>query len=323
MTSLRSHPLMHGAPPDWASSWGQDRFGVFAGFALEGVEVRMRWIEGGRFVMGSPEDEEGRYGSWGLRGERQHEVTVSGFWLGETPVTQQLWQVATGNNPSRFQSHDRPVEQVGWHDCVDFMDQVNQRVPGLALRLPTEAEWEYACRAGTATATYGGDLTIVGERSAPVLDAIAWHGGNSGVGFELSSGYNSSGWRETRFPRNKSGTHPVARKLPNDFGLYDMLGNVCEWCEDWLAPYPIGRQHNPRGPKRGVDRVLRGGSWFHRARDLRAAARDGVTPDFRVGSIGVRLAQGHGEPGAEPQSSPSPPARARGTRARKRGRGGL
>ncbi|MGF1455329.1 MAG: formylglycine-generating enzyme family protein, partial [Alphaproteobacteria bacterium] len=213
--------------PDWAQRIGRDRFGLWADFFHKDVRQRLRWINPGRFTMGSPNDEPGRFDNEGPR----HEVTLTrGYWLFDTPVTQALWESVMGTNPSRFVSSTRPVEQVSWMDVQDFLRAVNRAVPGLDLGLPTEAQWEYACRAGVAEATYAGAIEILGERNAPVLDAIAWYGGNSGIGFELDNGYDSSDWQDKQYEHSRAGTHPVARKVPNPWGLYDMLGNVWEWC---------------------------------------------------------------------------------------------
>jgi formylglycine-generating enzyme required for sulfatase activity len=141
-------------------------------------------------MMGSPQDEAGREPS-----EVQHKVELThGFWIADTPVTQALWQAVIGSNPSRFVHPERPVEQVSWDDAQAFIARLNEQQPGLELSLPTEAQWEYACRAGTTTATYAGDLKILGDDNAPVRDAIAWYGGNSGVDFDLAKGQEANGW---------------------------------------------------------------------------------------------------------------------------------
>ena len=229
------HPLATGCPPDWASGWGQDRYGVFVEFTLQEITQRLRWIPPGRFWMGSPEDEPGRFDNEGPR----HQVTLTeGYWLFDTPCTQSLWEAVMGNNPSRFQGPNRPVERVSWDDAQTFLSNINERIPGLNLVLPSEAQWEYACRAGTETAIYTGELAISGKNNAPALDPIAWYGGNSGVDFDLADGEDSSGWVGKQYPHTRAGTHPVKLKRANPWGLYDMLGNVWEWCQDhWHNDY--------------------------------------------------------------------------------------
>ncbi|MEM7390711.1 MAG: formylglycine-generating enzyme family protein [Verrucomicrobiota bacterium] len=281
------HPLALGLPPAWADAWGGDRFGPWVAIRFDEVEQRMRWIPAGSFVMGSPEDEAGRFDR-----ETQHEVELTeGFWLFDTPCTQGLWKAVMGENPCRFVSDDRPVEQVSWEDCEAFISKINQERPGLNLGLPTEAQWEYACRAGTAAATYAGDLDIKGARNAPILDEIAWYAGNSGVEFDLDDGFYSSGWSGKQFPHTKAGTRKVAEKKPNLWGLHDMLGNVFEWCVDYHGEYEAARQVDPVGPEKGSFRVLRGGGWASYARLVRAAYRGGNVPDFRYNYLGFRCAR--------------------------------
>ena len=283
-------------PPPFASAWGDDNYGLWAALELpaggrEVVSQYLRWIPPGRFLMGSPEGEEGRWGGEAPR----HEVTLAeGFWLFDTPCTQALWQAVMGENPSRFKSPTRPVEQVSFEDVQAFLDKLNALVPGLDLGLPSEAQWEYACRAGTDAATYAGDMHIIGERNAPVLDAIAWYGGNSGVGFELDNGYDSSDWKEKQYDHTRAGTRPVAQKAANPWGLYDMLGNVWEWCDDrWHDSY----RGAPTDGSAWIDpggaalRVLRGGSWLVSARLVRAAYRFGHAPASRLDSLGFRCAR--------------------------------
>jgi sulfatase modifying factor 1 len=315
MTRFRSHPLDRGHPPSWASGWGEDRFGVFVTFTVEGIEQRLRWIEPGSFQMGSPETEEGRFD----REVRHHVTLTQGFWLADTPCTHALWQAVTGENPSRFLSPDRPVEQVSWEDGQKFFEVLEQRVPGLGARYPTEAEWEYACRTGIETATWAGDLRILGRNNAPLLDAVAWYGGNSGEGFELESGADSSDWPEKQYPQTRAGTRPVAAKEPNPWGLYDMLGNVLEWCEDWFGDYEKGSIIDPTGPREGLLRVYRGGSWLSYARHVRAAFRYRNDPSHRWNDLGFRLALGQAalQPGgAERRGAPRDAAEDRQSKAR-------
>jgi|UPI00036298FE formylglycine-generating enzyme required for sulfatase activity len=280
------HPLENGQPPVWAQGWGQDEYGVFAEICVQQVVQRMRWIPPGIFMMGSPDSEAGRYDDEGP----QHAVTLTtGYWLFDTPVTQALWQVVMGENPSRFVSPQRPVEEVNWHDAQAFITTLNGLIPQLRLTLPTEAQWEHACRATSETATYHGEMAIKGECDAPVLDEIAWYSGNSGVDFDLPRGYGSSDWREKQYPHNRAGTRCVALKRPNDWGLYDMLGNVSEWCHDGQRSYDKSAVVNPVGSEEsGAARVLRGGSWSYSARNVRAADRNAYDPGYRSDYFGFR-----------------------------------
>ena len=288
-----------GQPPALAVDWGEDEFGRWVAFKIAGVRQRMRWIEPGTFRMGSPKDEPGRSGEASEWSEGpQHEVTISrGFWLFDTACTQALWQAVMGENPSRFQSPDRPVEQVSWEESQKFFTRINKLMPGLDLCLPTEAQWEYACRAGSDTATYAGPLDILGECNAPALDPIAWYTGNSGVEFELDNGYDSSEWPNKQYDHRGAGTHPVARRKPNAWGLYDILGNVWEWCHDGLRKYERGNVTDPVGPIDDAERALRGGSWSSYARSVRCALRLANHPGHRYGSFGFRPAQVQQFPG--------------------------
>ncbi len=314
-------PLADGLPEPWAAEWGEDRYGVFQGFAVDGVVQRMRWVPPGTFTMGSPETEAGRWKDEGP----QHEVVLSrGYWLADTPCTQALWQAVMGSNPSRFVSPERPVENVSWDDCQVFLAKLAGRVHGLGARLPTEAEWERACRAGTTQATWLGDLEILGKNNAPLLDPIAWYGGNCGVDFDLDNGHDITGelWKEKQYQQTKGGTHPVRFKQPNPWGLFDMLGNVLEWCSDWFGKYGSEQAIDPTGPATGSYRGYRGGSWSSYARVVRAAGRDAGTPGYRFLDLGFRLARGQEtslRAGAEPLPSLHPGAEplAAGERSRR------
>ncbi|MBF0445200.1 MAG: formylglycine-generating enzyme family protein [Magnetococcales bacterium] len=280
--------------PSWAKTIGRDAWGLWVEISVEdknGKEIKqqMRWIPPGRFMMGSPDDEPGRQEREGP----QHEVVLTkGYWLFATPCTQALWQAVMGDNPSEFKSPDRPVEQVSWDDAQKFITKINKQAQGLNLTLPSEVQWEYACRAGTATAIYTGDIEILGERNIPALDPIAWYGGNSGNDFDLENGYDSSGWKEKQYSHKKAGTHPVGQKAPNGWGLYDMLGNVWEWCLDGQRDYDANAEVDPMGTEKiGALRVIRGGSWIGDARGVRGAYRNRNRPDVRDGYLGFRCSR--------------------------------
>ena len=220
--------------------------------------LAVRWIPSGRFTMGSPSSEPDRYSD-----EVQHEAVLTrGFFLAETECTQGQWEAVMGGNPSHFKGSERPVEQVSWGEAVEYCRKLTakQRAEGILpegweWRLPTEAEWEYAARAGTTGARYR------------ELDAIAWWSGNSG-----------------------SETHAVSQKAANVWGLHDMIGNVWEWCSDWSGNYPTGSVTDPTGPTSGSFRVLRGGSWHLGARNARSASREWFDPGNRSNFLGFRPA---------------------------------
>ena len=228
-------------------------------------EVAFRWCPAGTFTMGSRAGSD--FFNWGgesgrFDNERQHQVTLTrGFWMGETEVTQGLWMEVMEDNPSYFKRGDNyPVEQVSWEDCQQFVQALNSRWPqdGLRWALPTEAQWEYACRAGT-TGAYGG---------TGVLAEMAWY---DGIAFF-------------------SHTHPVGGKQANAWGLFDMHGNVCEWCADGFREYPSGPVTDPTGAEDHRLPVFRGGSWNHGATDCRSARRAYNIPSHRINYLGVRVA---------------------------------
>ena len=298
-----------GVPPAWASDWGIDEFGLwvdfkvsvssqiemeaeagsllFSGGGIEHVRTvtqRMRWVAAGTFLMGSPEDEPGRSDDEGP----QHEVRISrGFWMFDTPCTQALWKAVMGENPSRFQTPDRPVEQVSWDDCQEFFERLKELVPGLDIELPTEAEWEYSCRAGTLHATYA-EESPMGEPREKSLDRVAWYRANSPIDFDIEGGIEIQ--RIEGESPMASGTRIVRGKAPNAWGLYDTLGNVWEWCLDASR-----RRYNEEPVTDPVHfgeptafRVVRGGSWSYDAREVRAACRYSDPHDYQYTSIGFR-----------------------------------
>ncbi|PPD23605.1 MAG: sulfatase-modifying factor protein [Methylobacter sp.] len=255
--------------PHWADTVGRERYGLYADVGIAGINQRFRWIQPGSFVMGSPKNEVGWYGD-----ETQHQVNLSqGYWLADTACTQALWQAVLGNNPSGFKGANRPVEQVSWDDVQTFLSRLNAKQPTLALRLPTEAEWEYACRAETTGAfNFDGELT---------LDKANYRG--------TWDDYEK--WGDGALQQ----TADVKTYPPNPWGLYEMHGNVGEWCHDWHGKYPVETITitDPQGPEAGDDRVLRGGSWFFNGRDCRSAYRSVFRPDLAYYNYGFRLALGH------------------------------
>ena len=262
---IRQHTIFPAAfPESWASDWGEDEYGLWMGFTYKGVRHDFRWIEPGTFTMGSPKSEQGRYGD-----ETQHKVTLTeGFWLAETTVTQALWEVVMGDNPSHFKGERLPVEQVSWKDAQSFIAKMNGMKPELQMCLPTEAQWEYCCRAGMTTAFhFGGKNDLNLER---VNYSGKW------------DNYDANGETKT-----------VKSYAPNDWGLYEMHGNVYEWCQDWFGDYPAQPIVDPQGSEIGARRVLRGGSWIDGGRFCRSAYRDASAPGFRGNAIGFRLALGH------------------------------
>ncbi|MBR4783260.1 MAG: formylglycine-generating enzyme family protein [Bacteroidaceae bacterium] len=257
-------------------------------FTVGGVSFTMVGIQGGTFQMGS---------TTGDSDEKPvHSVTLSSYYIGQTEVTQALWKAVMGSNPSRFKGDNLPVEQVSWNDCQTFISKLNS-LTGERFRLPTEAEWEFAARAGSRTSLYNGqDIVINGKNNSPNLDPLAWYGGNCGrnytasEGCDVANGYDISSWSEKQYSDSKGGTHPVGRKQPNAYGLYDMLGNVLEWCQDWYGDYSSSYQTNPTGPSSGSYRVFRGGSWSYDATFCRTADRFNDSPSNSLNRLGLRLA---------------------------------
>jgi len=266
-----------GKPPTWADAWGEDAFGRWVEFVVADVRQRMRWMPAGAFLMGSPEDEAERYGDEGP----QHAVRISqGFWMFDTAVPQGLWVAVMGENPSYFKGDDLPVEQVSWEDCHQFIGKLNDRLHGLDLDLPSEAQWEYACRAGTNTPFHFGDQITT--------EQVNYDGNNPYAGGEKG--------------KYRGKTLPVQKFDRNHWGLYQMHGNVWEWCLDGQRDYQEARVVDPLGPQDGVSRALRGGGWNDGARDVRSADRSAYSPGGRSHGIGFRCArvQVKSSPVAEP-----------------------
>lgn len=270
---MKKPPLL--AP--YPTSFGHDSRGWWVTLRIHGVLQGMRWIPAGKFTMGAPVSEPG---SSSFERPRHKVAIKQGFWMFDTPCTQELWRAVMRSNPSRFQSPNRPVEQMGFDAVQIFMERVNASMPGLEFRLPSEAAWEYACRAGTKTALYNGPIEILGQHNAPALDPIAWYGGNSGAGYTQENGVDCKGWRDKQYPHEWAGTHPVMCKAPNAWGLYDMLGNVWEWCEDdWSYTHEYALPHGESWVSNPLDRdgkagkVIKGGSWRTDACFVRAASR--------------------------------------------------
>ena len=216
----------------------------------------MVYVSGGTFTMGATSEQ----GSDALKNEEPtHSVTLSSFYLCKYEVTQALWRAVMGNNPSRFKGNSLPVEQVSWNDCQTFISRLNN-LTGKNFRLPTEAEWEYAARGGNRSRGYK-------YSGSNALSDVAWYEDNSG-----------------------DKTHPVGSKSPNELGLYDMSGNVWEWCSDWYGTYSSSSQTNPTGASRGSNRVRRGGGWGNDASYCRSSFRIYDAPDDRYYFLGLRLA---------------------------------
>jgi len=241
------------------------------------IPANFEHIKGGTFMMGSPANESGHYSSE----ETQHQVTVSSFCMCKFTVTQKKYREVMGENPSEFKGDNLPVECVSWFDAIEYCNKLSQReglTPAYTIdnnkevtwnriangsleisgyRLPTEAEWEYACRAGTTTAYNTG---------SNLNDNTGWYEKNSG-----------------------DTTHPVGKKPANAWGLFDMHGNVWEWCWDWYGNYPSGVQTDPTGVVSSTSRVVRGGSWMHSAWSTRSANRSALNPDVKFNAFGFRV----------------------------------
>ena len=242
-----------------------DQYGTYADAEIktnaQSITQRFRWIEPGTFMMGSPESEKGHRDN-----EVQHQVILTkGYWIFDTEVTQALWEAVMGNNPSYFKGKQRPVETVGWNDVQQFFKKVNQLNPKLNLELPTEAQWEYAARAGTTTPfSFGKNITT---------DQVNYDGN-----YPYNNGQKG---------KYRKQTVDVKSLPPNPWGLYEVHGNVWEWTADAggeLSAKPVSDPFR----QAGAGRVIRGGSWFNFARFSRSAYRSALRPGYRDGSLGFR-----------------------------------
>ena len=222
------------------------------------IGMELVLMQAGSFMMGSEK---------GLDDEKPvHKVTISQpFYIGKYPVTQAQWVAVMGSNPSVIKGRDNPVENVSWNDVQDFIIKLNANEGHSRYSLPTEAEWEYAARAGTSSEFFFGD-------DEKELSKYGWYEGNS-----------------------RNTTHPVGQKLPNAWGLYDVHGNVCEWVQGWMGDYSSAAVTDPKGPPSGSYRVYRGGSWYNTAEFCRSASRYYNSPDVRVDDLGFRLALSPGQ----------------------------
>lgn len=223
---------------------------------VEGISFKMIAVEGGSFSMGATSEQGGDAYDWE---KPQHEVTLGSYYIGETEVSQELWIAVMGNNPSYNKDSKNPVEQVTWDKCQEFISRLNT-LTGKNFRLPTEAEWEYAARGGNRSGghRYSGSDDI---------QAVAWYRGNSG-----------------------KKTHNVKTRQPNELGIYDMSGNVLEWCNDWGGDYSSVSQSNPGGPANGSRHINRGGSCHFDVRCNKVSTRFMNRPSFRYSDLGLRLA---------------------------------
>jgi formylglycine-generating enzyme required for sulfatase activity len=279
-------------PPPWASSWGEDTFGLWADLELRarephstqrhGLVQRLRWIEAGSFMMGSPQSEDER---WADEGPQHFVVLQHGFWLADTACTQALWQEVMGENPSQFNLEnggglEHPVEMVNWLMVQDFLQKLAARLPAGQAALPSEQEWEYACRAGTTTPFWFGENIDTNQ-----------------VNYDGERPY-----RDAKEGEYRAKTVPVTALPANAWGLYQMHGNVWEWCADvWRENYaqgsavgllpeaPVALDEDPLAGGQPQPRALRGGSWNDGARGARSACRSWVAPDGRGGDLGFRF----------------------------------
>ena len=257
---------------------------------IKGITFVMKFVKGGTFQMGSSEEGEGP----------RHYVTLSNYYMGETEVTQALWRIIMGNNPSRTKGDNIPVHGVSWYDCQEFIRKLNM-LTGKQFRLPTEAEWEYAARGGVKKIGYevlegnilvsapaGVDMPELAGGPPSDLDEMTWYSCNSGdVKQTAQEVMNDLLWN-----KNNIRAHPIKRKRANELGLFDMRGNIKEWCNDWYVKgYDSNDKMNPSGPTYGSEKVVRGGSCFSTWYACRVQYRGHEEPNssYVVHDVGLRL----------------------------------
>lgn len=230
-------------------------------YTVNGVSFNMIRVEGSSFLMGSSD------GDAEIDEKPVHQVTLSDYYIGETEVTQELWLAVMKDNPAMFIDKKKPIEKVSWEECIEFILNLNE-LTGKEFRLPTEAEWEFAARGGKE----GKKFEYSGGNS---INDVAWYDRNAYKKGEYNPDY---------------GTHAVKTKQPNELGIYDMSGNVYEWCSDWKEWYSGSPLTDPKGPLNGKHRVVRGGSWGHKATYCRNTDRSQEAQNTRSQYIGLRLA---------------------------------
>ena len=253
-------------PPGFPYKWcncGEDKYGIWIQIKINQSNTKMRWMKPGEFVMGSPDDELHRY-----EHETNHEVSLTkGFWISDTTCTQETWENVMKSNPSKNTGPQKPVDNISFNDCKKFFEKVNELNNKIVFSLPTESQWEYACRAGTQTPfSFGINISP---------DQVNYNGEHPYIG------------QEKQLNRNQT---LETKALPaNPWGLYEMHGNVWEWCSDWFAQLVSNGVTDPAGPSNGLYKILRGGSAFSGAADCRSAARIRFHPNERYYRNGFRF----------------------------------
>lgn len=270
----RNHLSPPQFPMPWAVDWGEDRYGLWMSFSFKRIRQTFRWIRPGTFLMGSAKDEHGER-PW-LGKETQHQVFLSqGFWLADTPVTQAMWHAVMQTSPGGFKGDLNPVTRISWQDTQTFLARLNRLIPGFSGRLPTEAEWEYACRAGSTTPF------SLGSNISPKQ-----------VNYDGRYPYQPEKNKKNKEVGVYRKQTVTVKQFPcNTWGLFEMHGNIWEWCQDyWQDNLGTEPCVDPQGPLQALYRSVRGGSWASDACFVRSACRDRYPPNYCFGSVGMRLA---------------------------------